>query len=250
MDPFYDDAKQIAELESLRSKLQQLRDSFLPFLQATDPRFPFTASWPEILNKFNILVARYVSLNRVLSENHLSALRKMVLHPQEPVGTDQEQQVLAVLLRTKLVPEVEKAQEVLIREAETCYAAGVTQALQERFVGSGPPAEELKLWKVTLVKYRSQTIALLPCLFSFKESLQSKAEAHDAVCLSAEQSLEKHLDQYRPQLKLRIVDEAEVRAAAAEPPPQLSPARAAGLLKEATTDLERLMRFVSSGTAG
>ncbi|KAJ1910878.1 hypothetical protein IWQ60_010420 [Tieghemiomyces parasiticus] len=225
MDPFYDDAKQIAELESLRSKLQQLRDSFLPFLQATDPRFPFTAPWPEILNKFNILVARYVSLNRVLSENHLSALRKMVLHPQEPVGTDQEQQVLAVLLRTKLVPEVEKAQEVLIREAETCYAAGVTQDLQERFVGSGPPAEELKLWK-------------------------SKAEAHDAVCLSAEQSLEKHLDQYRPQLKLRIVDEAEERAAAAEPPPQLSPARAAGLLKEATTDLERLMRFVSSGTAG
>ncbi|KAJ1976479.1 hypothetical protein H4R34_003968 [Dimargaris verticillata] len=223
MDPFYDDSKQVAELESLRNKLTQLRDSFSPFLQATDPNYPYAVVWPDVLNKFNILVARFVSVNRTLNDNYLSTLKKLLLHPYEPVASDHEQQVLSILLRTKLIPEVEKVQDAYISDAEQNNGADIRISLGKKLGSANAQAEELKLWK-------------------------AKVEAHDAVCLSTEQSLDRCLEELRPRLKLRIVDEAEEQASAAETTGPLGgPSQAFGPRRTEASNLEQLVMFMSSG---
>ncbi|KAJ1981158.1 hypothetical protein H4R33_005306 [Dimargaris cristalligena] len=226
MDPFHDNAKQIIELESLRTKLQQLKESFVPFLQVTDPHYPYPVPWPEVLNKFNILVARFVSLSRVLGDQPSSSLRKLVLHPNEPVGSDQEQQIMSILLRTKPIPEVENAQRGLVKEVDSTDLAGIQAAIQAKRQVSNPQVEELKAWK-------------------------SKAEAHDTVCLSAEQCLKRYLEEYRSRLKLRIVDEATENAPGIDNhTPGSGPTLASnqiGLMKETASDLEKLMMFISTG---
>ncbi|KAJ1957746.1 hypothetical protein IWQ62_005025 [Dispira parvispora] len=226
MDPYYDHSKEIAELESLRTKLVQLHDSFTPFLQVTSPNYPYPVQWPEVLNKFNVLVARYVGLNRALADQQLSSLRKLILHPNEPVNSDHEQLVMSVLLRTKLTPDVEQAQDALVMDAETTDTLGVQRGLSEKTTTGNVQAEELKLWK-------------------------AKAEAYDAICLSTEQSMKRYLEEYRSNLKLRIVDEndnedtgdgltASVSSTTRGPKPL-------GLLPAKAGPLEELMSFTSSG---
>ncbi|KAJ1648474.1 hypothetical protein IWQ61_009989 [Dispira simplex] len=226
MDPYYDHSKEIAELESLRTKLAQLHDSFTPFLQVTGPDYPYPVQWPEILNKFNVLVARYVGLNRALADQQLSSLHKLLLHPSEPVNSDDEQRIMAVLLRTKLTPDVEQAQDALVADAEATDALGVLQVLSEKTTTGNAQVEELKLWK-------------------------AKAEAYDAICLSMEQSMDRHLEEHRSNLKLRIVDENDSEDTSdghITPAPSVTRGpKPLGLLPAKASPLEELISFTSCG---
>ncbi|KAH8554578.1 hypothetical protein BGW37DRAFT_480235 [Umbelopsis sp. PMI_123] len=105
------DPSTLQELESLRIKLQSLQDTFnthLAYLR--DPKYPFT--WPDLLNKFNMLTAKFASLSEdfyaQLDPNSNSTLPKLMLHPQTPTTTESETQILSVLLRTKLIPDIER----------------------------------------------------------------------------------------------------------------------------------------------
>ncbi|KAL1924825.1 uncharacterized protein VTP21DRAFT_4479 [Calcarisporiella thermophila] len=102
------DSDSISELESVRLKLQQLQESLNYFLQTVNAKVP-VQSWPELLNKYNILAAKFLSLQNDLLASQ--TLPKLVLHPHEPPQTDNESQILSFLLRTKLIPEIEKQEE-------------------------------------------------------------------------------------------------------------------------------------------
>lgn len=105
------DPSTLQELESLRIKLQSLQDTVnthLAYLR--DPKYPF--AWPDLLNKFNMLTAKFASLSEdfyaQLDPNSNSTLPKLMLHPQTPTTTESETQILSVLLRTKLIPDIER----------------------------------------------------------------------------------------------------------------------------------------------
>ena len=104
------------ELEALRGKLWSLQETFSTHLTSLkEPRYPF--NWPDLLNKFNMLTAKFASLSEDFysyTENASNAtLPKLMVHPYIPTTTEQETNILSVLLRTKLIPDIEKL------EAET-----------------------------------------------------------------------------------------------------------------------------------
>jgi uncharacterized protein YdcH (DUF465 family) len=108
------DPSTLQELESLRIKLQSLQETFnthLAYLR--DPKYPF--SWPDLLNKFNMLTAKFASLSEdfyaQMDPNSNSTLPKLMLHPGTPTATESETQILSVLLRTKLIPDIERLEE-------------------------------------------------------------------------------------------------------------------------------------------
>ncbi|CAO3681701.1 unnamed protein product [Umbelopsis vinacea] len=66
----------------------------------------------NLLNKFNMLTAKFASLSEdfyaQLDPNSNSTMPKLMLHPQIPTTTESETQILSVLLRTKLIPDIER----------------------------------------------------------------------------------------------------------------------------------------------
>ncbi|RUS33686.1 hypothetical protein BC938DRAFT_470561, partial [Jimgerdemannia flammicorona] len=111
------DPHTVSELEVLRAKLNSLQDSFSShLLYLNDPKFPF--NWPDLLNKFNTLTAKFASLSEdfygymsASTGTGGSTLPKIMLHPHNPTMTEQETHVLGILLRTKLIPEIERMEE-------------------------------------------------------------------------------------------------------------------------------------------
>ncbi|KAL0088314.1 hypothetical protein J3Q64DRAFT_1328172 [Phycomyces blakesleeanus] len=110
------DPNTIQELEVLRAKLWSLQETFstqITYLK--EPKYPFT--WPDLLNKFNMLTAKFASLSEdfynFTETGSNATLLKLMLHPYTPTTTEQETNILSVLLRTKLIPDIEKL------EAET-----------------------------------------------------------------------------------------------------------------------------------
>ncbi|KAI8640012.1 hypothetical protein BD408DRAFT_330646, partial [Parasitella parasitica] len=104
------------ELEALRGKLWSLQETFSTHLTyLKEPKFPFT--WPDLLNKFNMLTAKFASLSEdfynYTEKASNATLPKLMVHPYIPTTTEQETNILSVLLRTKLIPDIEKL------EAET-----------------------------------------------------------------------------------------------------------------------------------
>lgn len=104
------------ELEALRGKLWSLQETFSTHLTyLKEPKYPFT--WPDLLNKFNMLTAKFASLSEdfynFTETGSNATLPKLMVHPYIPTTTEQETNILSVLLRTKLIPELEKL------EAET-----------------------------------------------------------------------------------------------------------------------------------
>lgn len=104
------------ELEALRGKLWSLQETFSTHLTyLKEPKYPFT--WPDLLNKFNMLTAKFASLSEdfynFTETGSNATLPKLMVHPFIPTTTEQETNILSVLLRTKLIPELEKL------EAET-----------------------------------------------------------------------------------------------------------------------------------
>ncbi|KAJ2491258.1 hypothetical protein IWW37_002425 [Coemansia sp. RSA 2050] len=108
-----DDHSNIAELEMLRRQLQQLHESFAAVILETRPTpdNPALVSWPDLLSKFNVLAAKYAVLNQAVSKKHAGLLREMAVAPRTRPSGIHEQNILSVLLRTKLAPEIEQEEE-------------------------------------------------------------------------------------------------------------------------------------------
>ncbi|TPX70564.1 hypothetical protein SpCBS45565_g01632 [Spizellomyces sp. 'palustris'] len=101
------DVDRIYILESLRTKISQLRDSLNDFWAV-----PNNAQWPHVLSQFNVLVARYESL---LGELRKSWLKLNLVIPSTVPHERPDQ--LPELLRTKLIPEIEELQNAQRRNA-------------------------------------------------------------------------------------------------------------------------------------
>ncbi|ORX74632.1 hypothetical protein DL89DRAFT_264453 [Linderina pennispora] len=110
----------IAELETLRGQLQQLQEQ--------------------------------------VNRNHAQLLQQMVVAPQKQLQSDHELQILSVLLRTKLAPEIERAEEQIKEQMEE---EARTDQQQMAFGGQPDGAGNAKYW-------------------------QAKTEVHDALALTAE----------------------------------------------------------------
>ncbi|KAK9723012.1 hypothetical protein K7432_002262 [Basidiobolus ranarum] len=173
MEEFFGQSVNIVELEAVRSKLLQLQETFNFFLQTVNPELPI-AAWPEILNKFNILVAKYVNLNNEIIN---PIFKKLVLHPNEPATTDQENQIMGVLLRTKQIPEIERGEQEVKEEVSIPEDI---KALMENDIAAMQNA--LSIWQAKIKKY-------------------------DSFCNFAEETFDKHMD--KAILKTRYVPEEE-----------------------------------------
>jgi len=93
------------ELETTKNKLSQLNESLNSFL-TLHPQTP----WPLILDKFNILIARY---NQLLQEVSCKFLKECVIHP-DSLPEDDPDSIPRFLLRTKFIPEIEEMESNLI----------------------------------------------------------------------------------------------------------------------------------------
>ncbi|KAG0173660.1 hypothetical protein DFQ28_007997 [Apophysomyces sp. BC1034] len=110
------DPNTIQELEALRGKLSSLQETLnnqISYIK--EPKYPLT--WPDLLNKFNMLTAKFASLSEdfynYTETGSNATLPKLMLHPFIPTTNEQETNILSILLRTKLIPDIEQL------EAET-----------------------------------------------------------------------------------------------------------------------------------
>lgn len=105
-------------LESVKTRLVQLHESIHFFLRSINPETtPGAVSWTELHSKFNVLIAKYLHLTNILNNPQIALQpRDYTVFPFEPPANDQQVQNLSVLLRTKLFPELEQADEERIKE--------------------------------------------------------------------------------------------------------------------------------------
>ncbi|KAI8325881.1 hypothetical protein GQ54DRAFT_254048 [Martensiomyces pterosporus] len=214
----------IGELETLRGQLQQLQESFSTVIEETRPTpdNPNIAPWPVLLSKFNILAARYATLSQAVNRAHASLLKQTVVAPQRQLQSDHEQQILSVLLRTKLAPEIEREEEAIRAQIDA-------EAQRDR-----QHTDDAKYW-------------------------QSKTEVHDSLALTAQLAFQelrkKHADAVGAILKEKIASAgasglqavlgSESEAADAGEEPEGAPASEQ---KTPPVALEDILAFVSSGT--
>ncbi|KAJ9081745.1 hypothetical protein DSO57_1011339 [Entomophthora muscae] len=103
----------VADLENIQSRLLAIRESLDNFYKTVSPEFaPGFAPWGDVLSKFNLLVARFVSYNNEISRSSL--YQKMLVHPIQLDLNETEAHILGFMLRTKQIPEIEKEEEALI----------------------------------------------------------------------------------------------------------------------------------------
>ncbi|KAI9593731.1 hypothetical protein BDF19DRAFT_447710 [Syncephalis fuscata] len=101
------DRNTIEALQAVRDRLLQLRESYYFFMQAVHPDNPAPISWPDLLGKFSVLVAKHSHLRTETLRYH-ALLSGLALHPCEPPVNEAEAGSLPVLLRTKLLPAMER----------------------------------------------------------------------------------------------------------------------------------------------
>jgi hypothetical protein len=127
------------ELEALRGKLWSLQETFTTHLNyLREPKLPF--NWPDLLNKFNMLTAKFASLSEdfyhYTETGSNATLPKLMIHPYIPIPTesDHENTILGILLRTKLITEIENleaetqatiAKELLSQDPNTTISMNV-----------------------------------------------------------------------------------------------------------------------------
>ncbi|KAJ1679224.1 hypothetical protein EV182_002485 [Spiromyces aspiralis] len=157
--------EEVARLEALKGKLQQLQESFNYFLHATKPDVPVPIPWPDLLGKFNLLGAKYLNLKQDINERYQEALRSTVITPHKRLSADQDYPILSVLLRTKLTPEIEAEEERIRKLAEEQLSTAPRSGLL-----AYSPAEA-KAW--------SDKVELHETLIeSIKEALQTNYQQH------------------------------------------------------------------------
>ncbi|KAJ2807184.1 hypothetical protein H4R20_001389 [Coemansia guatemalensis] len=110
----------IVELETLRRQLQQLHELFAVVIEETRPTpdNPNVMPWPELLSKFNVLAGKYAILSHAVGQKHAALLKEMSVMPRTQPNGIHEQNILSVLLRTKLAPEIEKVEEEIWSQVE------------------------------------------------------------------------------------------------------------------------------------
>ncbi|KAJ2082307.1 hypothetical protein H4R24_001683 [Coemansia sp. RSA 988] len=110
----------IVELETLRRQLQQLHELFAVVIEETRPTpdNPNVMPWPELLSKFNVLAGKYAILSQAVGQKHATLLKEMTVMPRTQPNGIHEQNILSVLLRTKLAPEIEKEEEEIWKLVE------------------------------------------------------------------------------------------------------------------------------------
>ncbi|KAF9130424.1 hypothetical protein BGW39_003114, partial [Mortierella sp. 14UC] len=113
-----DEKRTLDYLESVKTRLSQLQESIHFFLRSINPETtPGTVAWTELHSKFNVLIAKYLHLTNILNDPRIAFNpRNYTVFPFEPPANDQQVQNLSVLLRTKLFPELEQADEERIKE--------------------------------------------------------------------------------------------------------------------------------------
>ncbi|KAI8839942.1 hypothetical protein BC829DRAFT_403519 [Chytridium lagenaria] len=102
-------------LSVLKSKLSQLVESLTTFLD-----IPTTTSWPDILAQFNSLITKYDTL---IGELQSASLKQLVAYPKSLSAQDPEF-ASRVLLRTKLIPEIENLENTLAPQLESFGSSG------------------------------------------------------------------------------------------------------------------------------
>ncbi|SAL99310.1 hypothetical protein [Absidia glauca] len=114
----YLDPHTIQELEALRGKLGSLHETLstqIAYLK--EPKFHFT--WPDLLNKFNMLTAKFSSLSEDFHQftqtGSTATLPKLMLHPWQPPVTEQDTNIISIWLRTKLIPDIEAVEKETLR---------------------------------------------------------------------------------------------------------------------------------------
>ncbi|CAO3703746.1 unnamed protein product [Rhizopus stolonifer] len=140
------------ELEILRNKLWSLQETFsVHITYLKEPKYPFT--WPNLLNKFNMLTAKFASLSEdfyhYTEKASTATLPKLMIHPYIPTTTEQETNILSVLLRTKLIPDIEKL------EAET--QAAIARDLVDPNQNSTARIDDEQLIKTQLDQWNGLT---------------------------------------------------------------------------------------------
>ncbi|RKP10932.1 hypothetical protein THASP1DRAFT_27297 [Thamnocephalis sphaerospora] len=110
------DRETVEALRAVRDRLLQLRESYYFFMQAVHPDSPTPISWPDLLGKFNVLVAKHSHL-RTEMLRYRTLLSGLALHPCEPPVNEAEAGSLPVLLRTKLLPAMERDELAARQEA-------------------------------------------------------------------------------------------------------------------------------------
>ncbi|KAJ1951401.1 hypothetical protein FBU59_000181 [Linderina macrospora] len=212
----------IAELETLRGQLQQLQESFGTITEETRPDTPHIMPWPMLLSKFNVLAARYATLSQAVNRNHASLLQQMVVAPQKQLQSDHELQILSVLLRTKLAPEIEREEERIKGEMEEEAKADQQQL---EFGSQIDNAGNLKYWQAKTEVHDSLA---LTAEVAFKELRKRHANTVDAILAAKPGKRHEDMD----------VDEP-AKTAAAERGEEEDPKGAVAL--------EDILAFVSSG---
>ncbi|KAJ2158002.1 hypothetical protein GGF46_004098 [Coemansia sp. RSA 552] len=112
----------IVELEMLRRQLQQLHELFGTVIGETrvaaDGGGGGVTAWPELLSKFNVLAGKYAILSQAVGQKHAALLKSMAVVPQTQPSGIHEQNIMAVLLRTKLAPELEQEEDDIWAHAD------------------------------------------------------------------------------------------------------------------------------------
>lgn len=180
------------ELDALRGKLWSLQETFSSHLTyLKEPKFPF--AWPDLLNKFNILTARFASLSEdfynYTEKGSNATLPKLMVHPYIPTTTEQETNILSVLLRTKLIPDIERleaetqatiAQELLSDNGAATTASQSTHNVDDEQLIYG----QLKQWSHLL-------------------------ERHDRLAVDAANFISELSTDHRPNFMLRYEDQVD-----------------------------------------
>ncbi|KAJ2134352.1 hypothetical protein IW136_004681, partial [Coemansia sp. RSA 678] len=69
--------------------------------------------------KFNVLAGKYAILSHTVGKKHASLLKELAVVPQTQPNGIHEQNIMSVLLRTKLAPEIEKEEENIWAQVES-----------------------------------------------------------------------------------------------------------------------------------
>lgn len=192
------DPHTISELEALRAKLNSLQETLnTHLLYLNDPKFAFT--WPDLLNKFNTLTAKFSSLSEdfysymtASTGTGGSTLPKIMLHPHNPPVNDHDTHVLSVLLRTKLIPEIERTEEQIRRSIEQ----EMGEASSDRSGGAPGSLPAVTLEDETTLRERLAR-------------WQSLRKTHDALASRAGQVLTELVTNKRDELTARYQSEEE-----------------------------------------
>ncbi|KAI7901223.1 uncharacterized protein BX663DRAFT_515313 [Cokeromyces recurvatus] len=178
------------ELEALRGKLWSLQETFATHLAyLKEPKYPFT--WPDLLNKFNMLTAKFATLSEdfysYTEPGNNATLPKLMIHPYIPTTTEQQTNILSVLLRTKLIPDIEKL------EAET----------------QATIAQELLADQATNNTKTTHNVDDEQVIYSQLQQWNELRERHDRLAVDAAQFVSELSSDHRSNFLLRYEDQID-----------------------------------------